>query len=90
MAVKYVTPTQTLEVTYEGQRRRFSLCHVSTQNHAASGHIEDLAADLETLSLRTRAQLWIVGWDTEISLVDAARTDPDPTSAIRVRETCRL
>ncbi|KAJ3475296.1 hypothetical protein NLI96_g11932 [Meripilus lineatus] len=53
------------------------------QNHAASGHIEDLAADLETLSLRTRAQLWIVGWDTEISLVDAARTDPDPTSAIR-------
>ena len=85
MDIKYVTPTQAVEVTYEGKRRRFMICHVSAQKPALEGSTADLTADLELMSLKTRSQIWVLGWDTEVTLVDDVRRHADAIPPDRVR-----
>ncbi len=81
-----MTPSQALEVTYEGRKRRFSICHASVQKPASEEHITSLTADLQTLSLQMRPQLWVVGWDTEVTLVDDVRRHADAIPSDRVRD----
>lgn len=80
MDIKFVTPTQTVEVTYEGQKRRFSVGHVSTKKDQSDGRVEHLTADLQGLSMHTRLHLWIVGWDTEVVLDDGDSHQADAMS----------
>ncbi|KAI0662110.1 AAA family ATPase [Cubamyces menziesii] len=62
----YLTPTQTLDVVYEGRTRRFAVTSVSTQSEADGG--ADLAASIQSLSLSDAAppKLWTVGWETTV------------------------
>ncbi|KAI0775577.1 AAA family ATPase [Trametes elegans] len=69
----YLTPTQTLDVVYEGKTRRFTVSSVSTQRETDEG--ADLAAGVEALSLAdSPSKLWTVGWETIVLL--------DPESSI--------
>ncbi|KAI0072999.1 AAA family ATPase [Panus rudis PR-1116 ss-1] len=67
--LRYLTPTQTLDVLYEGQRRRFTINSVSTSK--SSEQADDLAQDLANLTLKaSTSQLWTAGWDSTVVLVD--------------------
>ncbi|CAL1713789.1 unnamed protein product [Somion occarium] len=68
--LKYLSPTQTLDVVYEGQCRRFSLASVSTMKGTVPVELDDLTNGLSKLSLQTTPQLWTVGWDTIVTLID--------------------
>ncbi|OSC98204.1 AAA family ATPase [Trametes coccinea BRFM310] len=63
----YLTPTQTLDVVYEGKRRRFAVSSVSTGREVEEG--ADLAASVQALSLADAPpKLWTVGWETIVVL----------------------
>ncbi|KAI9065950.1 AAA-domain-containing protein [Trametes sanguinea] len=63
----YLTPTQTLDVVYEGRKRRFAVSAVSTNREAEES--ADLAAGVQALSLTdTPPKLWTVGWETIVVL----------------------
>ena len=84
--LKYVTPTQSLDVIYEGQCRRFAVASVSTFNETQPNQIEDLAADLSRLKLTNPRQLWTVGWDTMVSIIDEKKDLPPPEKVAERRE----
>lgn len=69
MDIKYLAPTQTVDLIYEGQGRRFVLSSVSTSTGEAGGE-DDLAGSIRKLSLSSGPQLWIVDWDTTVYLED--------------------
>ncbi|KAI8986118.1 AAA family ATPase [Trametes punicea] len=78
----YLTPTQTLDVVYEGRKRRFTVSSVSTQREVDDG--TELAASVQALSLADAPpKLWTIGWETNVVLetesVDATR--PTETTA---------
>ncbi|KAI0823937.1 AAA family ATPase [Trametes gibbosa] len=61
----YLTPTQTLDVVYEGKKRRFTVSSVSTSR--ATDEDADIAASVQSLSLQDGPpRLWTVGWDTTV------------------------
>ncbi|EPQ54885.1 AAA-domain-containing protein [Gloeophyllum trabeum ATCC 11539] len=65
--LKYLTPTQTVEVVYEGRRRQFTVSSVSSQSSRADNKgIADLTETLQSLSIDSPTQLWTVGWDTTV------------------------
>lgn len=68
--LKYLTSTQVIEVVYEGKTRRFELHSVSTQHSDAPDSVAALAADLDNLGLHSTPQLWTVGWDSFVTVVD--------------------
>ncbi|OSX57094.1 hypothetical protein POSPLADRAFT_1061796 [Postia placenta MAD-698-R-SB12] len=77
--LKYLTPTQTLDVTYEGQDRRFRLSSVYTSiSEAEATNENELADGLRNLTMSTSPQLWIANWDTVVQLVDAESKDQSP------------
>ncbi|KAJ7134465.1 AAA-domain-containing protein [Mycena epipterygia] len=61
--LKYVTSTQTVEVMYEQQIRRFVATIPSQQSS------ENLESKFDALSLAAPRQVWTVGWDTSMVLV---------------------
>ncbi|KAG6872380.1 hypothetical protein C0995_010194, partial [Termitomyces sp. Mi166 len=65
--LKYITCTQILEVTYETRKRQFSVVSISA-SRSEPEHNEDLAHDLESLSIDSQSRLWTVGWDTVVSI----------------------
>ncbi|KAF5374922.1 hypothetical protein D9758_000017 [Tetrapyrgos nigripes] len=73
--LKYLTPTQTIQVTYEGVPRRFILSSVSTgksSDEAAAGSVDDLAANLASLNVdnqKPTARLWAASWDSSVVIV---------------------
>lgn len=70
MDLKYLTPTQVVEVTYEGQARRFAVSSISQRRLTGEESANDLARQLGTLSVESRTQLWTVGWDTSVSIIE--------------------
>ncbi|KAI0687036.1 AAA family ATPase [Earliella scabrosa] len=63
----YITPTQTLDIVYEGKTRRFSLTSVSTTREAAQD--PDIAESIQSLSLSdSPPKIWTVGWETTVVL----------------------
>lgn len=68
--LKYVTPTQSLDVFYEGRCRRFAVSSVSTFKETQTNQIENLTADLSQLNLANSRKLWTVGWDTVVTVID--------------------
>jgi len=66
VALKYITCAQIVEVLYEGRKRRFSVTAVSTQRPEPEGHTDELAHDLESLSIASQTKLWAVGWDSVV------------------------
>jgi hypothetical protein len=65
--LKYITSAQIFEVSFEGRIRRFGVDTISShqfKNDSADG----LADDLQVLSVESSPELWIVGWDTSITV----------------------
>lgn len=65
--LKYIICTQILQVTYENHQRQFSVVSISA-NRSRSERDEDLAHDLESLSIDSQSRVWTVGWDTVVSI----------------------
>ncbi|KAG6917166.1 hypothetical protein DXG01_003602 [Tephrocybe rancida] len=65
--LKYITCSQVLEVNYEDRKRQFSVISIST-NRSEPVPEEDLAHDLNNLSIDSKSNLWAVSWDSTVSL----------------------
>ncbi|KAI0642851.1 AAA family ATPase [Trametes meyenii] len=73
----YLTPTQTLDVVYEGKMRRFTVTSVSTEREKDDD--SDLAAGVQSLSLVGSSQkLWTVGWETTVDAGHAVEHGVSP------------
>ncbi|KAI0783501.1 AAA family ATPase [Abortiporus biennis] len=69
--LKFLTPTHTLDVVYEGRTRRFVLSKVATSSSDEEHNDKNLAETFNNLSLNAGPpKLWTVGWDTVVSVVD--------------------
>ena len=82
----YITSTQTFDVVYEGEPRRFTLASVSTGPEAEQD--PDIADKIQSLSLSdTPPKLWTVGWETTVVLgTESSKADEDKrggTSKVR-------
>ncbi|KAI0927661.1 hypothetical protein AcV5_008138 [Taiwanofungus camphoratus] len=76
--LKYLTPTQTLDVVYEGQDHRLTVTSASTSWEVEDKQSEGLAEAFGALSLDSPPQLWTVDWNTAVYLEhDRSRTDKD-------------
>ncbi|OBZ71344.1 ATPase family gene 2 protein [Grifola frondosa] len=78
--LKYVTPTQTLDVLYEGQTRRFTVSSVLATRDAEKD--PDITESLQSLSIDASPQLWTVGWNAQIVL-ETEDSDADKTVSIK-------
>ncbi|KZT12250.1 AAA family ATPase [Laetiporus sulphureus 93-53] len=65
--LRYLTPTQTVDIVYEGNTRRFCVSSVSPGRGASAGEEDELAGSLRSMSLDA-SKLWIVDWETEVYL----------------------
>ena len=65
---KYLTPTQIVEVSYEGRSRRFVASSVSEEGD--DSRVDDLTGALSALSLSREAppRLWTVDWNVTVRL----------------------
>ncbi|EIW81549.1 AAA-domain-containing protein [Coniophora puteana RWD-64-598 SS2] len=70
--LKYILPTQIVELRYEGQLRRFEVESITPMQVSAASSANDLAQSVQALSIKTPApQIWTVGWDVAVHIVDA-------------------
>ncbi|KAH9831440.1 AAA family ATPase [Rhodofomes roseus] len=65
---KYLTPTQIVELSYEGRRRRFAVSAVNAEGE--DGRAGDLTESLAVLSLskERKPRLWTVDWNVTVRL----------------------
>ncbi|KAF7798284.1 hypothetical protein EIP86_009503 [Pleurotus ostreatoroseus] len=79
--LKYLTPTQRIDVIYEGVIRQFELHSVSTQMGPQADAINALSQDLEKLDLTTIRKIWTVSWDSFVVIVDEMvdKEEPKPS-----------
>lgn len=82
--LKYLTSTQTLDVTYEGAIRRFKVVSVSTSVEKEEESTDDLAQELQKLDINPSTSLWTVGWDTLVTIIDAEKSAADDTPTSQV------
>lgn len=67
---KYLTPSQIVDIVYEGQSSRFAVQSVSTAETGPDDDLIALESNLDQLSLEPKPKLWTVGWDTFVAIVD--------------------
>lgn len=96
--LKYLTPSQIVDVVYEGHSRRFAVEAVSASKNTSGDDLAVLASDLDQLSLESKPRLWTVGWDTFVTIVnnadkpqtvETASFEPNSTHAV-VLNLCSL
>ena len=68
--LKYVLSTQVVQVQYEGRMRLFSVVTVSTRKRNISDPDSDISEGLGTLTVNIIALLYIVDWDTAVTIGD--------------------
>ena len=86
-----ITSTQTLDLVYEGQTRRFCLSSVSAAPDADEDHA--LAESIGSLSLADGpSKIWSVGWETTVILdtIDKGSSSEKNQGTSQVRRTTRL
>lgn len=64
-------------ISYEGQTRRFSVCAVSVARGTSATTVEDLTNELWSLDMNLKPQVWTVGWDTSVRILE---NKPDQNS----------
>jgi AAA family ATPase len=67
--LRYLTGTQTLELTYEGQTRRFTVRSVSAPPRP-SRSASNAKSNPHVAGKYPPHQLWIVGWDTTVTVIN--------------------
>jgi AAA family ATPase len=80
--LKYLTSTQIVEVVYEGRTRQFSLISVSPRRYGEGDAVGDVTFDLHSLSVDSHLQIWIVGWDLAVYVIDD--DEPRPTRKVAI------
>ncbi|THU88442.1 AAA family ATPase [Dendrothele bispora CBS 962.96] len=83
--LKYLTPTQTIQVTYEGVPRRFIVSSVSSGKTSGDPEsVDDLVTNFESLQVKPATSLWTASWDSSVTIVgkeesaaNLATTKPD-------------
>ncbi|KAJ3989582.1 AAA family ATPase [Lentinula detonsa] len=69
--IKYLTSTQTLQITYEGKPRRFSVIAVAAAaDFPKTNTIDHLSERFEALGVESRPSIWTVSWDTVINITE--------------------
>lgn len=68
--LKYLTHTQVIEVTYEGHARRFSVVAVSAAKANAVNQVDDLTDGLKSLDIHMKPQVWTVGWESAVRILE--------------------
>ncbi|KIJ14936.1 hypothetical protein PAXINDRAFT_155829 [Paxillus involutus ATCC 200175] len=74
IGLKFLTPSQILEVLYEGRQRRFSVESVSARL-GTGGSVSSITEDVRSLSVHSQLSLWTVGWDTSVDVLDNVTDD---------------
>ncbi|KAF8838488.1 AAA-domain-containing protein [Paxillus ammoniavirescens] len=74
IGLKFLTPSQILEVLYEGRQRRFSVESVSARLGTGDS-VSSIAEDVRSLSIHSQLSLWTVGWDTSVDVLDNVTDD---------------
>jgi AAA family ATPase len=69
--LKYLTHTQIVEVVYEGHTRQFSVVSVTAFRAAKNESDDDLAEVLQSLSIQSKPQVWTVGWDSYVRILES-------------------
>jgi AAA family ATPase len=68
--LKYLTHTQIVEVVYEGCTRQFSVFSVSSARAASNAAVDQLAEGLQSLSIESKPQVWTIGWDSSVRILE--------------------
>ena len=76
MDLKYITPTQTLQVKYEGRIRRFTLHSVSTRFDEELNSVDALARDLDGMGLDNQTQIWTASWESVVVVLEDSDEKP--------------
>ncbi len=80
VAVKYVLSTQIARVQYEGTERFFSAVSVSEATQGRRDRASDISDSLGALTMSDVPSLYIVDWDTTITIEDKIQaSEPDPS-----------
>ena len=82
--LKYITHTQVVEVIYEGHTRRFCVISVSSAGAVSNGDVDPLTEGLESLTIQSKPQVWSVGWDSSVRILDNHKTSDGPDIAHKV------
>ncbi|KAK7461902.1 AAA+-type ATPase [Stygiomarasmius scandens] len=80
--LKYITPTQTIQVVYEGVPRRYIVSSVSSAKSTDS--VDDLATSFESLQVKPAASLWTASWDSSIAIVGKNESTPTTKPDVEV------
>lgn len=93
MDLRYLTHTQIVEVVYEGHTRQFSVVSIFPARSTSNGVVDHLAEGFQSLSIQSSHQVWTVGWDSSVRIVEN-EIDPELGTIFKVcieRETpCEL
>jgi AAA family ATPase len=81
--LKYITHTQVVEVIYEGHTRQFCVISVSSAGAVSNGDV-DLTEGLESLTIQSKPQVWTVGWDSSVRILDNHKNSDGPDIAHKV------
>ncbi|KAH9015299.1 AAA family ATPase [Lactarius hengduanensis] len=88
VAVKYVLSTQIVRVQYEGRERVFSVASVSEATQNRQDRASDVSDSLAALSMSDVPSLYIVDWDTTITIEDRIQaSEPKPSLVMRLPPT---
>lgn len=68
--LKYLTHTQIVEIVYEGHTRQFSVVSVSSVQVSRNQSADDLEERFGSLSVRSEPQVWTVGWDSCVRILE--------------------
>ncbi|KAH8992566.1 AAA family ATPase [Lactarius hatsudake] len=84
VAVKYVLSTQIVRVQYEGRERVFSVTSVSEATQKRQDRASDVSDSLAALSMSDVPSLFIVDWDTTITIEDRIQASEHKPSLLDV------
>ena len=83
--LKYITPSQRLQIEYEGRMRYFAVSSTSTAKSDTASSVSVVTQAMDALSVNAAPRLSIVTWDTLISISDLEPAPPEPTGISTLR-----
>ena len=80
VAIKHVLSTQIVPVRYESRERFFSIVSISETSQRRLNQKADISDNLRALKMSDTPSLYIVDWDTTITIEDRVQaSEPDPS-----------
>ncbi|KAI0055886.1 AAA family ATPase [Artomyces pyxidatus] len=72
--LRYITPSQVVQVQYEGMDRYFAVVSASPPNVPNGDAIADVTEQMSTLAVDSIPRLCTIGWDTTVTFEDDVKT----------------